>query len=158
MSDVELTGNWNGVERMLSQFGQRFKRNIREATDKNGELLAGKMQQHFWSQDLGWRSLRPAYLAHKIRKGGSEQVLVWHGDLGGSIKYYRRSWEEGFVGILRNTRHSSGAPLVNLAAVHEFGSRDGRIPPRPFIGPTVEECLDEMKRNYEAAMRRAFGL
>jgi hypothetical protein len=43
------------------------------------------------------------------------------------------------VGVLSTDLHSSGFSIAELAAVHEFGSRDGRIPQRSFIGETLKQ-------------------
>ena len=42
------------------------------------------------------------------------------------------------VGILQDESHDDGFSMVNLAIVHEFGSKDGRIPQRSFIRATCD--------------------
>jgi len=53
------------------------------------------------------------------------------------------------VGVLsaknnRDNDDDSGMTNAKLAAVHEFGSRDGRIPERSFLRLTAEKRGDEM--------------
>lgn len=43
------------------------------------------------------------------------------------------------VGILQDEPITSGFTLAELAAVHEYGSKDGRIPERSFIRSTVDK-------------------
>ena len=42
------------------------------------------------------------------------------------------------VGILQDEKHDDGFSMVDLATVHEFGSKDGRIPSRSFIRSTCD--------------------
>lgn len=145
-------GDWEKLDRLLSGFGQRFKRNVRRATDKNGRLLESTVVGHFENQDLPWPSLTPGYRKRKIREGYSEQILIRTSTLSQNIRYHRQSWNEGFVGVARNVMTSDGQSLVNIGAVHEFGTRDGRVPARPFVSPSLEECIPEMVRNWEDAV------
>ena len=43
------------------------------------------------------------------------------------------------VGVINDDPHSKGFSMVELAMVHEFGSKDGRIPGRSFIRTTFDE-------------------
>lgn len=42
------------------------------------------------------------------------------------------------VGILQDEQRDDGFSMVDLAVVHEYGSRDGRIPERSFIRSTCD--------------------
>lgn len=42
------------------------------------------------------------------------------------------------VGILQDKKHDANFSMVDLAVVHEYGSRDGRIPERSFIRSTCD--------------------
>ena len=42
------------------------------------------------------------------------------------------------VGILQDEKRDNGFSLVDLAVVHEYGSKDGRIPCRSFIRSTCD--------------------
>ena len=46
--------------------------------------------------------------------------------------------------------------LVSLAAVHEYGTLDGRIPARPFIAPVVARSEREIVENYQKAVEETF--
>lgn len=46
------------------------------------------------------------------------------------------------VGVIDGGMHSSGFSLAELLAVHEFGSKDGRIPAREPLASTFRESKD----------------
>jgi phage gpG-like protein len=151
-----LTGDWKSLERQLAGIGDRLRREVTAATDRVGRLVEERMVGHFEGRDLGWPALSPRYLKRKIAEGYSEQTLVRTGTLMANLRYHRKKWNRGFVGVLRNVTTPDGESLVNIAAVHEYGTKDGRVPARPFVAPTVEECRDEVIREYEAAIERVF--
>ncbi len=64
MSDV-LTGDWAGFERMLSEAGSKFKRNVGQATKDAGKLIEQTAVKHIESQDLGWPPLSEKYAKRK---------------------------------------------------------------------------------------------
>ncbi|MEW6352385.1 MAG: hypothetical protein AB1646_25310 [Thermodesulfobacteriota bacterium] len=152
-----LTGDWDKLIRQLGQAGERLKAEAQKATNENGRLLEETMVGHFEAQDLGWVPLKPDYLAWKLREGLSEETLFATTTLLQNIRYHERSWHEGFVGVLRGaTYQKSGESVVNIAAVHEYGTKDGRVPARPFVAPTLAECEPQISQNYQEAVVRAF--
>lgn len=48
------------------------------------------------------------------------------------------------------THGPSGLPVVQLGAIHEFGSADGRIPERPFLRGTMKK----KKREHDAIIQK----
>jgi phage gpG-like protein len=51
------------------------------------------------------------------------------------------------VGIMGDAEmHHSGFSMIELAATHEFGSSDGRIPERSFLRSTFRERADDLTR------------
>jgi hypothetical protein len=153
--DVTKEGAWAEVAAMLAGVGEKFRQEVQQATDQSGALMEAEMVGRISRQELS-PPLSPKYLARKIKRGLSEQILIATGTLMQNIRYHRKDWSGGFVGILRNVRHSSGQSLVNIAAVHEYGTRDGRIPARPFAGPTAEKTCTQVIATYEAAIERVF--
>lgn len=83
-------------------------------------------------------------------RAGSKRPLVDSGILADTIHY--QVDEEGLVvGTNRYAGDWDGG-----AAVLHFGSKDGRIPPRPFLGLSDEDrgnILDVLNRHFEAAGR-----
>lgn len=77
------------------------------------------------------------------------------GGLEGLIARRRRARAEGLlvkVGLPRGsgTHGPSGLPVVELGAIHEFGSGDGRIPERSFLRGT----MDAKEREHNALIRK----
>jgi phage gpG-like protein len=229
-------GDWEKLERLFSGVGQKFKTEVKAATDTNGRLIEETVVGHFEKQDLGWAPLAPAtqarkaheFQAGKLRKLSKKtlatrlaakgiafspkesrltlaerlafrrhlvrqmaklgkkrliaqlqkekvahspkesnqtlarrlsqagvQILIETATLMSNIRYQKKGWNEGFVGVLRNTT-AKGGDLVNIAAVHEFGSPKRNIPARPFFRPSEKECAGPVAKNYEEAVERAF--
>lgn len=67
------------------------------------------------------------------------------------------------VGVLasENNREEDGMTNARLAAVHEFGSRDGRIPERSFFRLTYEKRRDAMAEfianNEQAILKKVMA-
>lgn len=77
-----------------------------------------------------WAPNAPSTLARLLKKGkgAGKRPLVDTGQLADTIR-----WQPIPDGVAVGTDRFSG--LFNGgAAVHQFGSRDGRIPARPFLG------------------------
>ena len=58
----------------------------------------------------------------RFKKFRGTKALIVRGDLRRSIKTHKAPGGY-FVGIHRMVKHRTGAPLVNIAAVHEFGAK-----------------------------------
>lgn len=77
------------------------------------------------------------------------KALIVRGDLRSSIKVVNRTGvlgAESFIGVLRSAKSSDGKDLVNIAAVHEFGSRTFLI-----------EVTPAMRRFLAAAFSQELG-
>ncbi len=62
---------------------------------------------------------------------GSSKVLIYSGDLLGSIAAKRDGWAAWTVGVHRGARGKDGRDLVNIAAIHEGGTRSYTITVTP---------------------------
>lgn len=62
----------------------------------------------------------------------------------------------GLLGAKASAQHESGGPLtvVEVGLVHEFGSRDERIPERSFL----REAFDGNREKYAERVRQLMGL
>lgn len=78
-----------------------------------------------------------------INKRSSPRPLIQYGDLWRSITVTKGS-NGYFVGVLRSARGANGQKLVNLAAVHEFGSK-----------PITIKMTDQMRRFLAMVFRKA---
>ncbi len=156
----EKTGDWAALDKMFAGVGDRFKKNIEAATKKNGVLIKTAVIQCFEEQGPNWAALSPAYAKRKAAMG-NEQILITTGQLMGSISTSYPSYDQGFVGIQRGVMHKDTkgyAEMVNIAAVHEFGSPTRNIPARPFFAPAEKKTSDDVAKNYEAAVEETLKI
>jgi hypothetical protein len=67
-----------------------------------------------------------------------------------AITSYQQGIFAGEVGVSRQKEYKGkeGIKIANIGAIHELGSRDGRIPKRPLWEPTVEEVKDKVLEKY----------
>ena len=91
----------------------------------------------------------------KSAKQSSEKILVDTATYRNSISAFVTSAFSGEVGVARNEVSANGENLVNIAVIHEDGSRDGRIPARKLWEPTAEEVEEQVVNNYMNAGKRA---
>lgn len=71
---------------------------------------------------------------------------VWR-DLRAKLKKLGMKDAHVQVGILGDAgMHHSGFSMIELAAVHEFGSRDGRIPERSFLRSTFRDRKEDLTK------------
>ena len=62
------------------------------------------------------------------------------------------------VGVPASASGDKGVSLALIAAVHEFGSLDGRIPQRSFLRPAIEKNLEAFKRiTFDSLVKVAEG-
>lgn len=137
---MKKIGDWIKVGRLVANIGGEMKKAQQESLRNFGMKVERIAVEHMSSQDLGWRRLKPATLARKIRKGYSENILIETSTYFQSIT----SWVDGDkvqAGVKRGVREASGIEVADLAAIHEFGSRSGNIPARPLWQPSFEEAL-----------------
>ncbi|MBN1771102.1 MAG: phage virion morphogenesis protein, partial [Deltaproteobacteria bacterium] len=88
--------------------------------------------------------LAPTTLAvRRFRVFKGTKALIVRGDLRNSIMVVKQAGGV-FVGVLRTAKGKAGQPLVNVAAVHEFGSR-----------PIVLKLTPKARRFLHAAFRSA---
>lgn len=144
---VTKVGDWQLARRLVSTAQKRFK----EATDKavlqeaqffRTKIVEGIREQAPCGQPF--KPLAPATLAIRRFRGfkGTKALLV-HGDLRNSVVAVKEG-SGAFVGVLRTAKGKGGQPLVNVAAVHEFGSR-----------PIVMKLTPKARRFLHAAFQAA---
>ena len=149
-----LFGDWNKVNRFMRTMNPRFVAAMSKATSDNLALAERTVVHHLRNQDLRWKRLNRDYLKRKRRLGLSEKTLIATGTYFKNITSVKDSPFEGAVGVLRTAKNRKGGSVANLAKVHEFGTRNKRIPKRPLWEPSTEEIADEALRNYDKAMAR----
>jgi len=152
---VEKTGDWAKFEAMLAKAGRELQANVQKATDDNGNSLQNTIRQRISSGQVQ-PPTGEKHRAWKERHGYSNVTLVQTGSLVNAVKYDRKSWKEGFVGVNRNAEGKDGVSLTSLAAVHEYGAPSRNIPARPYIKPAIAKSGPDMVKRYEEAVRKAF--
>lgn len=145
-------GDWENVERQLSEIGRNFTREMERTTDKLGHLFVGIIVRHFEAQDLPWKTLNEKYQRAKVMAGYSEQILIRTATLMNNINYQKLDAFTGYVGVIRKEPRKG----YDLAWIHEFGTRDGRVPARPYMRPSAREFEPIMVAEYQAAVDRVF--
>lgn len=56
------------------------------------------------------------------------------------------------VGWLESAKYDDSTPVAGIAALHEYGSAKGGIPPRPFIRPAIEN----EQENWDELIKKGF--
>jgi hypothetical protein len=160
-----LTGDWDRVTRMLGEIGTKLKAESQKATVNSLNLIEKTAVGHIDKQDLNWAPLAESTMRQKLRsqnparrrkrrKQGktasrlSEKILVATGAYRNSISSFATSAFSGEVGVARVETSADGESMVNIGAVQELGSRDGRIPARELWRPTAEEVEERVINNY----------
>jgi hypothetical protein len=146
----ELTGDWAGFQRMLEGLGDKFKSEVEKATNENGLCLQRAIVETIDQQTMGGPPLTEAYVRWKAKKGHHPDKLDKSGALRSSIYYRNVAWNEGFVGV---NRHEGN---YDIGWIMEFGTRDGRVPARPYIDPSVKRVKPVMDANWEKAVENTF--
>lgn len=137
---LERVGDWKKVTKLISNL-QKDLESAQSISLKRFSVKAEAIAvTHISKQDLNWKSLKASTISSKIRKGYSENILVASGLYFQSITGYVIK-DTVYVGVKRNIKTKDGVSLTNIAEVHEFGSRSGRIPARPLWRPTMQEVL-----------------
>lgn len=144
---VTKIGDWQLARRLVSTAQKRLKDATDKAVLQEAQFFRTKIVEGIREQAPGGQPFKPpapTTLAIRRFRGfkGTKALLV-RGDLRNSITVVR---EKGgaFVGVLRTAKGATGQPLVNVAAVHEFGSR-----------PIIVKLTPKARRFLHAAFRRA---
>lgn len=157
---IRLTGDWNKAETLLATAEARLQRASDKALMREANYLRREIVLGIRSQAPGGKRFKPlaeaTLRARRARGFTGTKALIVTGDLRNSIKVTKLG-KIVFVGILRTVRGRGGQELVNIGAVHEFGSRDGRIPARPFLRPEFDAWLPKAKERFEGQLAKALG-
>ncbi len=143
---VTKIGQWPLARRILAG-GRRVKEAIDKAVLQEAQFFRTKIVEGLREQAPGgqpFAPLAPTTLAIRRFRGfkGTKALMV-RGDLRNSITVVKQPGGV-FVGVLRRARGKGGQSLVNVAAVHEFGSR-----------PITIKLTPKARRFLHAAFRAA---
>ena len=137
---VKLNGEWQKVESLVSNLGPSMQRGYDKAVNKFSRNLLAIVKK---SLTLGippmgggvtWQPLSQA----TIKRWGQHPIYNLTGLYSRSVGLYRYK-SRVLIGLPIGTRRSQKKLTLNqLARILEFGSNDGRIPPRPVWAPSLK--------------------
>lgn len=146
---IKLTGDWKKADKLFKQLPGLMQSNLALATRKSAKRAEKYMVLGIARTRPEWDPLKEA----TIKRKGSSKPLIDHADLMGSIKATKIMAALYFVGVLKTAKNKKGDKLTDIGAVHEYGTRDGTIPPRPYLRPGLEESKDDIGKFYRGAIR-----
>lgn len=158
---VQKFGDWKRLVKdmdALGRPGSGFDEMISRAANQEALFWASSIKEGIRKQTTAkkanWPPLKPSTLRRRKlgQKGGKRtrqrsamKMLIDTGSLLRAIHAEQINFSTFHIGITRQQKSKDGTSLVNIAAVHEFGTnRAGKnhntiIPKRPFIAPVIEE-------------------
>lgn len=140
---MQKVGDWDKVGLLLANLAKEMEIARQLSLQRWGLKAEQIATKHISSQDLGWKPLDPKYLADKVRKGLSENILVATSDYFQAIQsWVDKKTATAYAGVKKQVLNSEGEVIADIAAVHEFGSKSGKIPARPLWQPTFKETVD----------------
>jgi phage gpG-like protein len=149
-----VTGDWQKLERMLSDVGNKFKANVGKATARAGSIMVAAIVARI-EKKLS-PGLSKKYERAKAKAGYAVPgLLIRDSDLvKRGIKSKQLDWQSGMVTVMRNVAGKGG--LVNIGAIHEFGSPKMKIPARPFALPGAKDAEPNVVKEYDQAVEDTF--
>lgn len=144
---IRKVGDWQLARRLVSTAQKRLKDATDKAVLQEAQFFRAKVVEGIREQAPGgqpFKPLAPTTLAiRRFRGFRGTKALIRQGDLRASITVVKGA-DGVFVGVLRTAKGKEGQPLVNVAAVHEFGSR-----------PVVVKLTPKARRFLHAAFHAA---
>lgn len=148
-------GDWEKAFKILNGMPDLVRRNMERATKRNGQDLRDEIKCTIRDTDPSWPELK----AETKKRKGSSKPLIDKGDLLASIKDWFINPFLGFVGVKKGVKGREGQDMVNIGAVHEFGSEKANIPQRSFIRSTFERIKERLWQRYvDAAKDAIYGV
>lgn len=142
--------NCERVGRMLTQCKNNYKIIGNQIVDSNAELFYEALMEVINEQSF--QPLSPEYKERKRLLGLDTRILIATSEYMSNIQIRRVNGYKGLtarhVGVDSTTRHSgTKLTMSDLALIHEYGTSDGRIPPRPHYSKAWERVLPQVRAN-----------
>jgi phage gpG-like protein len=119
-------GAWVAARKVLATASTRAKQAAKKAILQEAHFFRGKIVEGIREQAPGgqrFKPLAPMTLALRRFMGfKGTKALIRRGDLRNSITVHQTG-NTVFVGVLKTATNRDGKSLVNIGAVHEFGSK-----------------------------------
>ncbi len=135
---IALEGQ-KATSKRLNYVAKNMDRNIKRAVSQEAHLLRRIIVMGVRRQAPGGTKFVPLNPKTIARKGSSK-ALINKGDLIRSINVFPMfGGQVYFVGVHKMSAAKKGIPMANIAEVMEFGTKDGRIPARPYLRPAFAQ-------------------
>lgn len=145
---IRRIGDWEKVARLISNLEEEMKKAQIQSLKRWGLKAEALAKKHISTQDLSWTPLKPSTISAKIRKGYSENILVATSSYFQSItSWVDISTMSSYAGVKKTAKGKDGEVVADIAATHEFGSKDGGIPARPLWQPVFSETMDWFEKS-----------
>ena len=147
------------IQSALTRYAKRTEKAISDTVGKLAHELRKDIVTGIKSQAPGgiqFKSLAASTVAAK----GSSKALIDHGDLLRSVNVTRLGNLNYFVGVHRSVTAPDGQSMVNIAEIHEFGSKKvkNRPPARPFLRPSYNAWRYGVEQRFAQMVARAIGV
>lgn len=137
---VKRIGDWDKVKALVANLGNELRKSQEICLSRFALKTEAIAKTHMSTQDLGWKSLKAATVARKIRRVESENILIATSTYFQSITSWTDN-ETAYAGVKRDVVNKEGVKVLDIAKLHEFGTKAGGIPARPLWKPTWDEAL-----------------
>jgi hypothetical protein len=151
--NIRLAGDWRKAARILNMGPARIRLAMDRAVMQEAQFFRKKVVEGIREQAPGGEPFKPlaetTLAMRRFQNFNATKALIVRGDLRNSIKVVKKITplgSEAFVGVLKSAKGKGGQKLVNIAEVHEFGSR-----------PIVIEVTPAMRRFLAMVFQRELG-
>lgn len=138
-SGFHKMGSWGKLKLASTSLANDIQKAEVIALKKIALQAEATAKKYILSQPSSWTPLNKEYKARKERTKKSNKMLIATSSYIQSItsKVDARAMV-AYAGVTKKTTHkSSKRPMVDIAKVHEFGSKARGIPARPVWKPTL---------------------
>lgn len=157
---VYKTGQWKKAARILATGPVNLRMAMDRAVMQEAQFFRKKVVEGFRTQAPGGKKFKPladnTLIARRFAGFKGSKALNVTGSLRNSITVQKKrtvNGVEAFIGVLRTARGKDGKSLVNIAEVHEFGSKPIVIK----VTPAMRRFLMAMFSQHAKSGRDAKG-
>lgn len=152
-AEYKQVGEWQKANRILRMLQKNLNQLSEDGLEWTGMFYAAEVKEGIESQEPGGMPFLELAQSTIDRKG-SEKALVDKADMVGGVIHKMVSGTAVFVGGLRQVEHPSGDGMTmeNLMAIHEEGTEDGHVQPRPFLEPIISS--DTIRGKQQRGLHR----
>lgn len=151
--NIRLAGDWRKAARILTIGPARVRMALDRAVLQEAQFFRKKVVEGIREQAPGGEPFKPlaetTLAMRRFQNFNATKALIVRGDLRNSIKVVKKIkplGAEAFVGVLKSAKGRGGQKLVNIAEVHEFGSK-----------PIVIEVTPAMRRFLAMVFQKELG-